>query len=106
MKMINSDIIVEVYNNKNILRYCKTLTKEYEELRSQLIIQLIKMNSDKLIKSKEKNYLEYLCLTICKRIIWGGVKDTGMFYKTKFNKNEHFVLIDDILSNGDLDCNF
>jgi DNA-directed RNA polymerase specialized sigma24 family protein len=33
----------------------------------------------------QKNYLEYLCLTICKRILAGRVKDSGDFYLKKGN---------------------
>jgi len=79
---MNKDkIITDIYLNDSIIKYCKTISNEWEELKSQLIIQLIKMKEDKLFIAKEKGYLEYLCFTICKRIVYGNVSGTGIFYK-------------------------
>lgn len=85
MIMSKDDIIVEIYQNTSIVRYCKSISNEWEELKSQLIIQLMKMKDDKLFVAKEKGYLEYLCFTICKRIVYGNVSGTGIFYKSSRN---------------------
>lgn len=82
--MMNKDkIIVMIYESDIILRYCRAITPEYDELKSQLIIQLIKMPDHKLLNAYNKNYLEYMCFVICKRIVAGRVKDSGMFYLPK-----------------------
>ena len=72
-----------MYQSDIIIRYCRTITPEYDELKSQLIIQLIQMPESKLITAEQNNYLEYLCFTICKRILAGRVKGSGMFYLAK-----------------------
>ena len=72
-----------MYQSDIILRYCRTIHPEYDELKSQLIIQLIKMPDIKLITAEQRGYLEYLCFVICKRIVAGRVKDSGMFYLAK-----------------------
>jgi len=86
--MNKDELIVEIYQNTSIIRYCKTISNEWEELKSQLIIQVMKMKDDKLFAAKEKGYLEYLCFTICKRIVYGNVSGTGIFYKS--NRNVSF----------------
>ena len=44
--------IVEIYNNKNIERYCKALVgNEWAELRSEMIEQIIKWDDDKIKKA-------------------------------------------------------
>lgn len=81
--MNKDQIIVEMYQSHIILRYCKAITPEYDELKSQLIIQLINMPDHKVMAAKQNGYLEYLCFVICKRIVAGRVKDSGMFYLAK-----------------------
>lgn len=82
--MTKDEIIISVYGNKKIIAYCKTISpSDWEELKSQLVIQLIKMKEPKLLRAQQSNYLEYLCFTICKRILYGNVKDSGMFYLNK-----------------------
>jgi hypothetical protein len=81
--MNKDEIIVEMYQSNVILRYCRAITNEYDELKSQLIIQLINMPEHKLLIAKERGYLEYMCFVICKRIVAGRVKDSGMFYLNK-----------------------
>jgi len=81
--MNKDEIIVEMYQSDIILRYCKAITPEYDELKSQLIIQLIQMPDNKLFTAKQKGYLEYMCFVICKRIVAGRVKGSGMFYMAK-----------------------
>jgi DNA-directed RNA polymerase specialized sigma subunit len=81
--MNKDEIIVMMYQSDIIIRYCRTITPEYDELKSQLIIQLIQMPEIKLITAEQNNYLEYLCFTICKRILAGRVKGSGMFYLAK-----------------------
>jgi hypothetical protein len=81
--MNKDEIIVMVYTNDAVIRYCRAIHPEYEELKSQLIIQLINMKEIKLLNAVNNNYLEYLCFVICKRIVAGRVKDSGMFYLNK-----------------------
>lgn len=82
--MTKDDIIVVIYQSKQVIAYCRTICpSEWEELKSQLIIQLVKMKEPKLLTAHQNNYLEYLCFTICKRILYGNVKDSGMFYLNK-----------------------
>lgn len=81
--MNKDEIIVEMYKSDIIIRYCRTISNEYDELKSQLIIQLIQMPDHKLITAKQKGYLEYMCFVICKRIVAGRVKGSGMFYLAK-----------------------
>jgi hypothetical protein len=82
--MTNKDrIIIKIYESKVIEAYCRTLHNDYEELKSQLIYQLIKMPESKMVTAETNGYLEYLCFTICKRILYGNVKDSGIFYLNK-----------------------
>lgn len=81
--MSKDEIIVEMYQSDVIIRYCRAITPEYDELKSQLIIQLIQMPESKLLTAKERGYLEYMCFVICKRIVAGRVKGSGMFYMAK-----------------------
>jgi hypothetical protein len=81
--MNKDDIIVMMYESDIILRYCKAITPEYDELKSQMIIQLIQMPEHKILTAYQKNYLEYMCFVICKRIVAGRVKGSGMFYLAK-----------------------
>ena len=86
--MTKEEIILSIYNNDAIIKYCKSLYyAEWEELRSELIIQLYKMKDNKLYQAYYNKFLEYLCFTICKRIKVGHVNDTGIFYK--HNSVEH-----------------
>jgi hypothetical protein len=78
--MTKDKIIEDIYFNKSIIAYCKTMSGEWEELKSQLIIQLINMKEDKLMNAYDKKYMEYMCFVICKRIVYGRVKGSGMFY--------------------------
>lgn len=81
--MNKDEIIIQMYQSDIILRYCRAITNEYDELKSQLIIQLIEMPEHKLLIAKQKGYLEYMCFVICKRIVAGRVKGSGMFYMAK-----------------------
>lgn len=81
--MTKDEIIVKVYHNVNVIKYCRAIHPEWEELKSQLVIQLINMKDNKLFDAVNNNYLEYLCFVICKRIVAGRVKDSGMFYLAK-----------------------
>jgi hypothetical protein len=81
--MNKDDIIVMVYNNDSVVRYCRAIHPEWEELKSQLIIQLMDMKEIKLFNAVDNNYLEYMCFVICKRIVAGRVKGSGMFYLNK-----------------------
>jgi DNA-directed RNA polymerase specialized sigma24 family protein len=82
--MTKDEILIYIYNNKSIIAYCKTICPyDWEELKSQLIIQLVKMPDYKLLQAQQKNYLEYLCFVISKRILSGRVKDSGEFYLSK-----------------------
>lgn len=93
--MNRDEIIVHIFTNDNIERYCRKLYfNEWEELRSELIIQLYKMKLNKLIAAHDNNFLEYLCFTICKRIKLGNIKDTGVFHK-KADWNELGDVADD-----------
>jgi len=81
--MTKDEIIVMVYKSSTVIKYCRAIHPEYEELKSQLIIQLINMKDNKLFDAVNNNYLDYLCFVICKRIVAGRVKDSGMFYLPK-----------------------
>ena len=85
--MNKNDIVTEVYYNQNIKKYCRCLTNDWEELISNLIIQLMNMNETKLFKAYNDKYLEYICMTICKRIFYGTVPGTGMFYRKDRTNN-------------------
>lgn len=118
--MTKDEIVVMMYNSDIILRYCRTIHPEYDELKSQLIIQLMNMKDQKLFDAYNKGYLEYMCFVICKRIIAGRVKDTGMFYLPKnhlsiqegygvdrsdedlddYNSNKKIDRINDIVNSG------
>lgn len=84
--MTKDEILIYIYENQNVIAYCRTICRnDWEELKSQLIIQLIKMPDNKLKQAWQRNYLEYLCFCIAKRIMAGRVKDSGDFYLTKNN---------------------
>lgn len=89
-------VIIEVYDNKNVIKYCKAITKEWEELKSQLILQLLKMSDKKLKHAVDNNYLEYLCFTICKRIVSGNISDSGIFYKKHLFNDELYDVVDEV----------
>jgi len=82
-----NEILEYVLKNRNIEAYIKTLTFDWEELRSDLIFQLIKIEENKLLSVWNGNYIEYFCFTICKRIKFGNIKDSEFFYK-KLNIDE------------------
>lgn len=99
--MTNKDrIVIKIYESKVIEAYCRTLHNDYEELKSQLIYQLIKMPEAKMVTAETNGYLEYLCFTICKRIIYGNVKDSGIFYLNKkhlsLEEGFGYNIIDDV----------
>lgn len=84
--MTKNEILIYIYNNQNVIAYCKTICRnDWQELKSQLIIQLVKMPDYKLQQALQRNYLEYLSFCIAKRIVAGRVKDSGDFYLTKNN---------------------
>jgi predicted DNA-binding protein YlxM (UPF0122 family) len=77
-----NDIILYIWNNGEIISYCKAVGKNnWEELRSDLITQLYKMDFNKLLQAYYNNFLEYTCFTICSRIKKGKIPDTGLFYQ-------------------------
>lgn len=79
--MTKDDIVLHIWNNEDIIKYCKTLDyNNWQELRSELIGQLYSMKDKKLYQAFYNGFLEYLCFTICKRIKAGHVVDTGTFY--------------------------
>lgn len=82
-------IILYVYSQQTIDNYCKTICFEnYEDLKSELIIQLYKMDEEKLYNYYIKNCLIYVCFTIIKRIKYGTIIDTGLFYKNDYSDLE------------------
>lgn len=92
---MKNKIILDIYNSNVIQNYCRTLSPtDFEELKSELIIQLYKMSEDKLINHFENNCLTYICFTIIKRIKYGTISDTGVFYKK-------LDLMSDIPTSGD-----
>jgi len=73
-----------MFNNKSIDAYCRTLdSNNFEELKSELIMQLYKMDITKIITYDANNCLTYICFTIIKRIKFGTIADTGFFYKNE-----------------------
>jgi hypothetical protein len=89
-------IIVSIYNDKSIEIYCKNLDfYNWEELKSELLIQLFKMNESKLTDYYKKNCLIYVCFTIIKRIKYGTISDTGLFS----TKDENLEFMDDFYKN-------
>jgi len=89
-------IIVSLYNDKSIEIYCKNLDfYNWEELKSELIMQLYKMNESKLIDYYNTNCLTYVCFTIIKRIKYGTISDTGLFS----TKDDNLEFIDDFYKN-------
>lgn len=76
-----------MFENKQISVYCQSLdSQNWDELRSELVIQLYKMPEPKLTEYYSKNCLIYICFTIIKRIKYGTISDTGLFYnKDKLN---------------------
>jgi DNA-directed RNA polymerase specialized sigma24 family protein len=107
--MNKDEILVYIYNNQSIIAYCKTIcSNDWQELKSQLIIQLIKMPDYKLLQAQQKNYLEYLCFVIAKRIVAGRVKDSGDFYLSKnhLSLEEGYgldVIEEDFINNDKID---
>lgn len=78
--MNNKDeIISDIYKNDEIIKYCKHLTTDWEELKSELIIQLLKMKDEDIFTAVEKNFLKYKCFVICKRILYGQMSNIGIF---------------------------
>ena len=77
-------MILFIYKSDNVRKYCKTIfPNDFEELLSNIIIQLYKMNENKLKEAFDKGYIEYLSMKIAKRIISGRIKNTGYFYQPK-----------------------
>lgn len=85
--MNKNEIVEYVLYNKNIEAYLKSITFDYEELRSDLIFQLLKVKEDKLEEIYNNNYIEYFCFKISKRIKFGNIIDSEFFYK-KMNTDE------------------
>lgn len=81
--MNKEQIIVSIYCNPNIENYCRTIKPDdWEELKSELIIQIFKISEATLIDANNQNFLEYLCFKIIKRITYGTIKSTGIFHKS------------------------
>jgi hypothetical protein len=87
--MNKEEIVISIYKNNSIIKYCKAIDyNNWEELRSELINQIYKSELNKLQMAYDNNFLEYLCFTIISRIKKGRIKDTGMFYQRgSVNKN-------------------
>jgi RNA polymerase sigma factor (sigma-70 family) len=85
-------IILQVFSNEKIIRYCKTICpQDTDELLSELVIQLYKMDYQKLLIAYNASFLEYTCFRICKRIVYGNISDSGIFYrKEKTNFIDEF----------------
>lgn len=89
--MDKNEIIIYIQNSMEIETYCKSIRPlDWEELKSELILQLFDMKENKIILAYRGNFLEYLCFKIIKRISYGTIKSTGIFYKN------NIVLTDDI----------
>jgi DNA-directed RNA polymerase specialized sigma24 family protein len=87
---MNQKQLIEIcWTNEEIRSYCRSLTGskgrfgDWEELLHELIIQLYKMDENKLFMASRCNYLEYLCFTIIKRIWAGNISETGIFKNRK-----------------------
>lgn len=79
--MTKDEIILKVYKNESIDKYCKAIDhNNWQELKSELVSQLYLMKDKKLYQAYYNGFLEYLCFTICKRIKYGNIADTGVFY--------------------------
>lgn len=98
--MTKDQLITNLYTNEKIKKYCKTICpNDFEELHSELIIQLYKMPWDKLLLASTSGYIEYLTFTVCKRILYGNISGSGIFYK----RNKVIQIEDDIQSNWESD---
>lgn len=106
--MTKDQIITQINNNDKIIKYCKAISgAEWEELKSELLIQLYKMDYQKLLLAYQGNYIEYTCFTICKRISYGNISGTGIFYKKQIydciDDNVHIMEEEDWKGNQDND---
>lgn len=100
--MHKNDIIVAVYQNIRIDTYCKKInSNDWEDLKAELISQLMKMSEQKLLIAFNHGFLEYLCFKIIKRINYGGIKSAALFYKKIVFINEDEI--PEIASNDDHD---
>lgn len=89
---MRNEIYQYVYFNEKIINYCKSISKNWEELKSELLIQLTKMNYNKLVNAYNNGYIEYLCFMICKRIKLGTIAKTGIFRQSEFVKLNNNIL--------------
>lgn len=85
--MNKEGLLVYILKNKSIEAYIKSLTYDYNELKSDLIFQILKIDETKLLTIWNGKYFDYFCFTICKRIKFGNIKDSEFFYK-KQNMDE------------------
>lgn len=91
--MTKDEIIQSIYLNPKIKKYINSICpNDSDELTSELVIQLYKMDYVKLLLAHNTNYIEYLCFTISKRILYGNISGSGIFYK----KSKVVDLIEDI----------
>lgn len=87
--MTKDEIIEWVFKNQNIKKYCQVLCSkkgipnDWSDLHAELIGQIYKMNYEKLLLARQGNFLEYIAFTISKRILYGNVKGSGIFYKPR-----------------------
>lgn len=101
--MTKDDLIRDIYLNDKIIKYCKTICPtDWEELHSELVIQLYKISFEKLFLAKQGNFLEYMSFTICKRILYGNISGSGIFYKKRHMVELMGEIISDSDSNDDL----
>lgn len=79
--MDKNKLISMLSNNKNIDSYIKNISNDFNELKSDLMYQLLKISEEKLLNAYNNDYIEYMCFKICKRIKYGNIKDSEFFYK-------------------------
>ena len=73
--------IQNIFLHPIIINYCKSVDySNWEELRSELIIQLYKIDDDRFTHFIETSCLIYISLTIIKRIKCGTINNTGIFF--------------------------
>lgn len=100
-----NDIIEEVFMSEIINKFCHNLISkskynysDIDELKSELVMQLYKTDLKKLQDWKDRNVLEYCCITILKRILMGtNVSKESIFYfgnKEYTTPNENINIAD------------
>jgi hypothetical protein len=97
-------IILYIFNKKDIDKYCRAISpNDWEELKSELIVQLYKMDEEKLLEAYNNKFLEYKCFTMIKNISNGNVIETGIFRTDKLN---YGYIPDDVIIEEELVLDF